>query len=162
RAPLPQLRAAELRASLERAARGRDRAPRRADNRARAGVSVEPRAFLRGLYDSAVGAALPAACLPAHLPALPHGRTIVIGAGKAAAAMARVVEETWQGGGGGIVVTRYGHGVPCRRIEVIEAGHPQPDAAGAEAARRILALAEGAGPDDLVLCVLSGGGSALL
>jgi len=125
-------------------------------------VSVEPRAFLRGLYDAAVAAALPATCLPAHLPAPPRGRTIVIGAGKAAAAMAQVVEERWRGAISGIVVTRYGHGLPCRRIEVIEAGHPLPDDAGAGAARRILALASEARADDLVLCLLSGGGSALL
>jgi hydroxypyruvate reductase len=125
-------------------------------------VTVEPRAFLRGLYDAAVAAALPATCLPAHLPGPPRGRTIVIGAGKAAAAMAQVVEERWRGAISGIVVTRYGHGAPCRRIEVIEAGHPLPDDAGAEAARRILALVGEAHADDLVLCLLSGGGSALL
>jgi hydroxypyruvate reductase len=125
-------------------------------------VSVDPRAFLRGLFDAAVAAALPAACVPAHLPAPRRGRTIVIGAGKAAAAMAQVVEERWRGPVSGVVVTRYGHGAPCRRIEVIEAGHPLPDDAGAEAARRILALAGEARADDLVLCLLSGGGSALL
>jgi hydroxypyruvate reductase len=125
-------------------------------------VSVQPRAFLRGLYDTAVAAALPAACLPAHLPAPPRGRTIVVGAGKAAAAMAQVVEERCRGEIAGIVVTRYGHGAPCRRIELIEAGHPLPDDAGVLAARRILALAREARSDDLVLCLLSGGGSALL
>ena len=92
----------------------------------------------------------------------PKGRTIVIGAGKASAAMARAVEEHWPGPLEGLVVTRYGHGVPCRRIEIVEAAHPVPDAAGRDAAERILALAQGPGADDLVLCLISGGGSALL
>jgi hydroxypyruvate reductase len=88
----------------------------------------------------------------------------VLGAGKASAAMARAVEDNWPASAplSGLVVTRYGHGVPCRRIEIVEAAHPVPDAAGAGAARRILELAKTAGPDDLVLCLISGGGSALL
>jgi hydroxypyruvate reductase len=86
----------------------------------------------------------------------------VLGAGKASAAMARAVEEHWPGQLEGLVVTRTGHGVPCQRIEIVEASHPVPDARGEDAARRILALAESAGPDDLVLCLISGGGSALL
>jgi len=125
-------------------------------------VSVAARAFLRELFDVAVAAVAPAVCVPPHLPAPPKGRTFVIGAGKAAAAMARVVEDRWQGAVTGIVVTRYGHGVPCRSIEVIEAGHPLPDAAGTAAALRIRALADQAKAGDLVLCLLSGGGSALL
>ena len=127
-------------------------------------TEAEARAFLRSLFDAAVAAALPAHVVPAHLPPLPRGRTIVLGAGKASAAMARAVEDHWPADAplSGLVVTRYGHGVPCRRIEVVEASHPVPDAAGQEAARRILALAQSAGPDDLVLCLISGGGSALL
>jgi hydroxypyruvate reductase len=114
------------------------------------------------MFEAAIRAADPRAIVPAHLPSPPKGRTIVIGAGKAAAAMAKAVEDHWQGPLEGLVVTRYGHGLPVRRIEVVEAAHPVPDARGFDAARRILALAGGAGPDDLVLCLLSGGGSALL
>jgi hydroxypyruvate reductase len=123
---------------------------------------TEPRTFLRSLFEAAVGAALPARVVPPHLPPPPRGRTIVLGAGKASAAMARAVEEHWPGPVEGLVVTRTGHGVPCERIEIVEASHPVPDARGRDAARRILALAESAGPDDLVLCLISGGGSALL
>ena len=86
----------------------------------------------------------------------------MLGAGKASAAMAKAVEDHWPGPLEGLVVTRYGHAVPCARIEIVEAAHPVPDAAGRDAARRILELAQGAGPDDLVLCLISGGGSALL
>ena len=124
--------------------------------------SGEERAFLRSLFDAAVAAALPERVVPPHLPKPPKGRTIVLGAGKASAAMARAVEDRWQGPLSGLVVTRYGHGVPCRRIEIVEAAHPVPDAKGEDAARRILDLARSAGPDDLVLCLISGGGSALL
>jgi hydroxypyruvate reductase len=126
--------------------------------------SGNERAFLRALFDRAVAAALPERVVPAHLPKPPKGRTIVLGAGKASAAMARAVEDNWPAGAplSGLVVTRYGHGVPCRRIEIVEAAHPVPDAAGRDAARRILDLAKTAGPDDLVLCLISGGGSALL
>ncbi len=120
------------------------------------------RAILTGLFDAAVAAAAPARVVPPNLPAPPKGRTIVVGAGKAAAAMAQAVENHWSGPLAGLVVTRYGHGVPCARIEVVAAGHPLPDAAGQDAARRILALAASAGPDDLVLALISGGGSALL
>jgi glycerate 2-kinase len=123
------------------------------------------RALLRGLFDAAVGAADAAHCLPAFLPAPPAGRTVVVGAGKAAAAMARAVEEHWRGDAGrlsGLVVTRYGHGLPTRRIEVVEASHPAPDAAGQIAAARILDAVKGLTADDLVLVLLSGGGSALL
>jgi hydroxypyruvate reductase len=90
------------------------------------------------------------------------GRTIVVGAGKAGGAMAKAVEDHWQGPLEGLVVTRYGHGAPCRRIEVVEASHPVPDAAGQEAAKRILAMVRGLTPEDLVLCLISGGGPALL
>ncbi len=121
-----------------------------------------PRSLLRQMLDSALAAADPAVCAPPHLPAPPKGRTVVVGAGKAAAAMARAVELNWKGPLGGLVVTRYGHGVPCDRIEVVEASHPVPDAAGARAAERILQSVKGLGPDDLVLCLISGGASALL
>ncbi len=126
------------------------------------------RSVLRGLFDVAVAAVEPARCLPAWLPAaaeLPRGRTVVVGAGKAAAAMAKVVEEHWRGDPerlSGLVVTRYGHGATTRRIEVVEAAHPAPDAAGQRAALRILDAVRGLTADDLVLVLLSGGGSALL
>ena len=120
------------------------------------------KAVLRTLFDAAVARAQPARCVPPRLPPPPRGRTIVVGAGKAAASMARAVETHWPGPLSGLVVTRYGHGVPCERIQVVEAAHPVPDATGAAAAARILAMATDAGPDDLVLCLISGGGSALL
>ena len=120
------------------------------------------RTLLRDMFDAAVAAAAPALCVPKHLPEPPKGRTVVVGAGKAAASMAAAVEENWSGPIEGLVVTRYGHAVPCRYTEVIEAAHPVPDAAGREAARRILDKVKRLGPDDLVLCLLSGGGSSLL
>jgi hydroxypyruvate reductase len=123
---------------------------------------MEPRKFLRSLLDAAIAAADPALCLPPHLPEAPAGRTIVLGAGKASAAMARVVEDHMEGPLSGLVITRYGHGLSCRRIEVVEAAHPVPDTRGLEAARRILAMAGGLRENDLVLCLISGGGSALL
>ena len=119
-------------------------------------------ALLRSLFHAAVGRALAARCVPPHLPKPPRGRTIVVGAGKAAAAMAKAVEDNWPGPLGGLVVTRYGHGAPCRRIEVVEAAHPIPDRHGQEAALRILNLARETGADDCVLCLISGGASALL
>lgn len=120
------------------------------------------RSFLRGLFDAALAAADPARRLPAHLPRPPKGRTIVVGAGKAAAAMAKAVEEHWQGPLSGLVITRYGHGLPARRIEVVEAAHPVPDGAGSAAAARLLASVGGLTADDLVLFLASGGGSALM
>jgi glycerate 2-kinase len=121
-----------------------------------------PCELLRAMFDAAIDAALPAKVVPSHLPSPPKGRTIVLGAGKASAVMAEAVEDHWEGALEGLVVTRYGHGVPCDRIEIVEAAHPVPDAKGRDAARRILELARSAGPDDLVLCLISGGGSALL
>ena len=118
--------------------------------------------LMRVMFDAAVAAASPARCVPPHLPDPPPGRMVVVGAGKAAAAMARVVDDRWPGCLEGLVVTRDGHGVPCRRIEVLEAAHPVPDARGEQAARRILAAVSGLSEDDLVLCLISGGGSALL
>ena len=123
---------------------------------------TEPRSFLCGLLDAAIAAANPDAILAQHLPAPPAGRTVVLGAGKAAAAMARAVERHMSGPVEGLVVTRYGHAVPCASVEVVEAAHPVPDAAGRAAAHRILEYAKSAGADDLVLCLISGGASALL
>lgn len=118
--------------------------------------------LLRQMFDAAIASAQPAHCLPPHLPPMPKGRTLVLGAGKAAAAMAQALEQHWPGELQGLVVTRYGHAVPCNQIEVIEAGHPLPDEAGQDAARRMLALVSGLTPDDLVIALFSGGGSALL
>jgi glycerate 2-kinase len=120
------------------------------------------RRFLQSLFEAAIAAALPQKVVPPHLPKPPRGRTIVLGAGKASAAMAEAVEDHWPGPLEGIVVTRTDHGVPCKRIEIVEASHPVPDERGEDAAKRILALAQSAGADDLVLCLISGGGSALL
>lgn len=114
------------------------------------------------MFEAAVAAAQPQLCLPHYLPPQPQGRLIVLGAGKASAAMARTVEEHWQGDLSGIVVTRYGHAVPCQNIEIIEAAHPVPDQAGCLAAKRILDLALSVKPCDTVLCLISGGASALL
>ncbi len=122
----------------------------------------ESRDLLRRMFDAAIAAAQPALCLPPHLPQQPAGRLLVIGAGKASAAMARAVEDNVAGPLEGLVVTRYGYMVPCERIEIVEAAHPVPDAAGIEAARRIREKVVGLTPDDLVLCLISGGGSALL
>ena len=125
-------------------------------------MSEDPRIILRRLLDAALASARPARCLPPHLPQPPAGRTMVVGAGKAAATMAQAVEAHWEGPLEGLVVTRYGHRVPTRAIEVVEAAHPVPDAGGREAAARILVMAEGLRADDLALCLVSGGGSALL
>ncbi|MEZ5831559.1 MAG: glycerate kinase [Dongiaceae bacterium] len=123
---------------------------------------TDDRDILRRLFATAIGAVDPLKILAPHLPGPPKGRTIVLGAGKAAAAMAKAVEDHWPGPLSGLIVTRYGHGLPCRHIEVVEASHPVPDAAGQQAARRILAMAQGLTEDDLVLCLISGGASALL
>src|SRR5450755_1518224 len=101
---------------------------------------MEPLTLLRDMFDAAIASAQPSRCVPANLPAAPKGRLIVIGAGKASAAMARAVEDHWQGPLSGLVVTRYGYGVPCDRIEIVEAAHPVPDAAGLRAAQRQLDL----------------------
>jgi glycerate 2-kinase len=123
---------------------------------------MSPREILRRLFDVAIAAADPALCVPPHLPPDDGGRLIVIGAGKASAAMARAVEDHWSGPLDGLVVTRYGHGVPCERIEIVEAAHPVPDAAGERAAQRILEKVQGLNENDRVLALISGGGSALL
>ena len=122
----------------------------------------DPRTFLRALFDAAVAAALPERCVPPHLPSPPKGRTVVVGAGKAAAAMASAVEAHWRGPLEGLVVTRHGQKLPTRRIEIAEGSHPVPDAAGEAAARRMLECVIGLGRDDLVLCLMSGGASAIL
>jgi hydroxypyruvate reductase len=122
--------------------------------------------LLQAMFAAARQAADPAICVPSHLPPPPRGRTVVVGAGKAAASMAQAVERHWPKDRlddlDGIVVTRYGHDVPCERIVVVEAAHPVPDSAGEKAAALILQKVRGLGPDDLVLCLISGGGSALL
>jgi glycerate 2-kinase len=125
-------------------------------------MSIDYRRLLLAMFQAAVNAAAPALCVPAHLPPRPKGRTVVVGAGKAAASMAAAVEAHWNGPIEGLVVTRYGHGAPCRHIEVVEASHPVPDEAGSKAARRILDKVSGLTADDLVLVLISGGGSALL
>ena len=121
----------------------------------------DPAALLRRMFDAAVASAQPALCVPAQLPPPPRGRLLVIGAGKASAAMARALEAHWTGPLEGLVVTAYGHAVPCARIEIVEAAHPVPDAAGRAAAARLLERVHGLGADDLVIALLSGGGSAL-
>jgi glycerate 2-kinase len=125
-------------------------------------MSQDHRKILRDMFDAAVAAASPSVCVPPHLPKPPKGRTIVVGAGKAAASMAAAVEAHWKGPLEGLVVTRYDHGAPTSRIEVVEASHPVPDAAGREAAGRILQKLQGLTSDDLVLALISGGGSALM
>jgi len=129
------------------------------------------RALLRRLFDAAVASAQPEVCVPAHLPRLEElpglgrGRVIVIGAGKASAAMAQALEvhyADWPGQMDGLVVTRYGHGAACQRVEIVQAAHPVPDESGLLAARRMLQLVQGLDPHDLVIALISGGGSALL
>ena len=124
----------------------------------------EARLLLLDSYRAAVGAADPLEIVPPHLPQVPKGRTLVIGAGKAAASMAAAVERHWPAEGdlSGLVITRYAHGLPTKRIRVVEAGHPVPDASGEAAAREILAGVRGLGESDLLLALVSGGGSSLL
>jgi glycerate 2-kinase len=125
-------------------------------------MTQDPRSLLRAMFDAAIASAQPAAVVPPHLPAPPKGRLIVIGAGKASAAMARAVEDHYAGALEGLVITRYGYAVPCERIEIVEAAHPVPDEAGLKATQRLQALVTGLSEDDLVLCLISGGGSALM
>lgn len=119
---------------------------------------------MREMFEAAIASAQPQLCVPPHLPTPGEvkGRLIVIGAGKASAAMARAVEDHWQGPLTGLVVTRYGYKVPCERIEIVEAAHPVPDQAGLDAAQRLLQVVQGLSADDVVLCLVSGGGSSLL
>ena len=123
---------------------------------------MNPKTILKSLFDAAISVADPALCVAPYLPPDDGGRLIVIGAGKASAAMAQAVEAHWSGPLDGLVVTRYGHGVPCQRIEIVEAAHPVPDTAGALAAQRVLDKLRGLQPSDRVLALISGGGSALL
>ena len=126
-------------------------------------MSISPRDLLTRMFTAAVNAAQPEHCLPRFLPKPPKkGRTIVIGAGKASAEMARVLERHWPGELTGLVVTRYGHAVPCERIQIVQAAHPVPDGAGRAAAGRMLDMGRQVTADDLVICLISGGGSALL
>ena len=131
--------------------RGLSRAVRRMD-----------REILEDLFRTAVAAAQPGPAVRANLPEKPAGRTLVVGAGKASAQMAQALEAAWDGPLSGLVVTRYGYGAPCRQIEIVEAAHPVPDAAGYLAARRIMEKVSGLSHDDLVIALISGGGSALL
>ena len=125
-----------------------------------------PRDTLRAMFDAAVAAADPMAVLSGFLPDPPKGRTIVVGAGKASARMAEALEAAWPVSDSaplsGLVITRYGHACPCQHIEIVEAAHPVPDAAGAAAAARVLEMVRGLTADDLVIALISGGGSALM
>ncbi|TPI42445.1 glycerate kinase [Mesorhizobium sp. B3-1-9] len=123
---------------------------------------TDPKSFLTSIFNAAVAAADPERTIRSHLPAKPKGRTIVIGAGKGSAQMAAAFEKVWDSPVDGLVVTRYGYGARCERIEIIEAAHPVPDAAGLEASRRLLEKVQGLTADDLVVALISGGGSALL
>jgi hydroxypyruvate reductase len=129
-------------------------------------MQSSPRELLVKMFEAAIESAQPDHCVPrglaSVLPEPGKGRTIVIGAGKASAAMARALEQNWAGQLSGLVVTRYGYAVPCQRIEIVEAAHPVPDEAGLNAAQRIMALVSGLGADDTVICLISGGGSSLL
>jgi len=120
------------------------------------------RSLLQELFSHAVAVAQPERAVRDHLPPPPKGRTIVVGAGKASAQMARAFEQAWQGPLTGLVVTRYGYACACERIEIVEAAHPVPDEAGYLAARRLMEMVSGLGPDDLVVALVSGGGSSLL
>ncbi|MDE4603273.1 glycerate kinase [Sinorhizobium meliloti] len=123
---------------------------------------ANPRQFLESLFASAVSAADPERVIAANLPERPKGRTVVIGAGKGAAQMARALESVWEGPLSGVVVTRYGFGAHCKDIEVLEASHPLPDEGGLKASKRLLAAVSGLTGDDLVVALICGGGSALL
>lgn len=127
---------------------------------------ADPKKFLTSLFDAAVAAADPELVIRANLPEKPKGRTIVIGAGKGSAQMAAAFERAWAEKHDapleGVVVTRYGYGAPCERIRIIEAAHPVPDGAGLAASRRLFNAVSGLSEDDLVVALISGGGSALL
>ena len=125
-------------------------------------MALDPKAFLTSVFNAAVAAADPELTIRNHLPPKPKGRTIVIGAGKGSAQMAAALEKAWDGPLEGVVVTRYGYGARCERIEVIEAAHPVPDKAGLAASKRLLETVGGLTADDLVIALISGGGSALL
>ncbi len=123
---------------------------------------MSPDELLKAMFRAGVDAALPSLCVPPHLPDRPAGHTVIIGAGKASGAMAKALEDSWSGALDGVVVTRYGYRLPTERLEVVEAAHPVPDAAGREAAQRVFKAVQGLTEDDLVVALISGGGSALL
>src|SRR5687768_5579602 len=125
---------------------------------------MSPKELLLGSFEAALAAADPLKLVPTHLPLPPKGRTLVIGAGKAAAAMALAVEQNWPADSelDGLVVTRYQHGLLTNRVTVVEAGHPVPDEAGEKAAQEILRRTKALTREDLLLVLLSGGGSSLL
>src|SRR5215468_1200249 len=124
---------------------------------------ISARETLRRIFDAAVASADPAAAVRRHLPEKPKGRCVVVGAGKASAAMAAALDAAWPDVDvSGVVVTRYGHAVPAGRIRIIEASHPVPDEASERAARAVLEAVHGLGKDDLVVALMSGGGSALM
>jgi hydroxypyruvate reductase len=129
-------------------------------------MQPSPRELLVKMFEAAIHAAQPDHCVPSNLfsllPEPGKGKVLVIGAGKASAAMARALEKNWAGPLSGLVVTRYGYAVPCERIEIVEAAHPVPDEAGLRAAQRMMALVQGLDADDTVICLISGGGSSLL
>lgn len=125
-------------------------------------MTLDPKAFLTSIFEAAVAAADPELTIRKHLPAKPKGRTIVIGAGKGSAQMAAAFENAWDGPIEGLIVTRYGYGAPTRHLEVVEAAHPVPDAAGLAAAKRLREIVSGLSEDDLVVALVCGGGSALL
>ncbi|TYR30274.1 glycerate kinase [Mesorhizobium microcysteis] len=125
-------------------------------------AEIEPHSFFKSLFSAAVSAADPEHVIRDFLPEKPKGRTVVIGAGKGSAQMAAAFEKAWDGPLEGLVVTRYGYGARCEKIEIIEAAHPFPDEAGLVASRRIFQMVQGLGEDDLVVALISGGGSALL
>ena len=124
--------------------------------------AFDAKRLFTAMFSAAVAAADPEHVIRDHLPKKPKGRTIMIGAGKGSAQMARAFERAWDGPLSGLVVTRYGYAAPCERIEVIEAAHPVPDAAGLDGARRLFETVSGLSGDDLVVALISGGGSALL
>jgi hypothetical protein len=125
-------------------------------------LTIDPKSLLTAVFNAAVAAADPELTIRKHLPENPKGRTIVVGAGKGSAQMAAALEKAWDGPLEGVVVTRYGYATRCERIEIIEAAHPVPDAAGLEASGRLLEKVSGLTSDDLVIALISGGGSALL
>src|SRR5579862_5972848 len=120
------------------------------------------RELLHTMFDVAIAAAQPARRVSSHLPAKPRGRLVVVGAGKASAAMAKAVEDHWYDDLSGFVVTRYGYAVRCERVEIFESAHPVPDAKSFEGAQKMLATVHGLTSDDIVLCLMSGGASSLL
>jgi len=125
-------------------------------------ASFDPSVILKDLFFEAITAANPEKCLPHNLPLQPRGKTLVVGAGKASGMMAKVVEEQWNSEISGLVITPYGYGVNCNRIEIIEGGHPLPDSAGLRAARRIYQLVQKLDPHSTIIALFSGGGSSLL